>query len=131
MNYPAVVTIWFVTTAEPAEVLAHEPRADRGFGRKLLAQLNPAWPITPIGEFPLNRSSTPGPSEFYIAGYPGVAVVQTFVDDVSILSEAVPPAARLPAVGGHVPLRGGNRQRLRGLRPLHRRDGAPRLRLHP
>ncbi len=90
MNYPAVVTIWFVTTAEPAEVLAHEPRADRGFGRKLLAQLNPAWPITPIGEFPLNRSSTPGPSEFYIAGYPGVAVVQTFVDDVSILSEAVP-----------------------------------------
>ena len=103
MNYPAVVTLWFVNTAEPAKVLANEPRADRGFGRKLLAQLNPAWPITPIGEFPLNRSSTPGRDEFYIAGYPGVAVVQTFVEDVSVLSEAVPQLrACLPSADTYI-----------------------------
>lgn len=98
MNYPAVVTVWFVTAADPAAVLDGEPRADRGFGRKLLAQLNPSWPITPIGEFPLNRSSTPGPAEFYIAGYPGVAVVRTFVEDVSVLSQALPQLrASLPS----------------------------------
>lgn len=87
MSYPAVVTFWFVTAADPAEVLRAEPKADRGFGRKLLSQLNPAWPITPIGQFPLNRSSKPGRDEFYIAGYPGVAVVQTFVEDAAKLSE--------------------------------------------
>ncbi len=81
MEYPAVVTLWFVNTATPAEVLAREPKADRGFGRKLLAQVNPAWPITPIGAFPLNRSSTPGRDEFYIAGFPGVSVVRMLVDD--------------------------------------------------
>lgn len=98
MSYEAVVTLWFVDTADPAAVLVSEPRADRGFGRKLLAQLNPAGPITPIGEFPLNRSSSPGRDEFYIAGYPGVAVLQTFVDDVAVLSEAVPQLrASLPS----------------------------------
>ncbi|SDS33677.1 DUF6928 family protein [Corynebacterium timonense] len=98
MHYPAVVTVWFVNAADPAAVLDGEPRADRGFGRKLLAQLNPAWPITPIGEFPLNRSSTPGPAEFYIAGFPGVAVVRTFVEDVSVLSDAMPQLrASLPS----------------------------------
>lgn len=86
-SYPAVVTFWFVTTADPGAVLGAARKADRGFGRKLLAQINPAWPITPIGEFPLNRSSTPGRSEFYIAGYPGVAVVQTFVEDAARLTE--------------------------------------------
>lgn len=86
-SYPAVVTFWFVTAADPAEVLRAEPKADRGFGRKLLSQLNPAWPITPIGQFPLNRSSKPGRDEFYIAGYPGVAVVQTFVEDAGQLSD--------------------------------------------
>ena len=87
MAYPCVMTFWFVDTPTPGEVLAAEPKADRGFGRKLLAQINPAWPITPIGEFPLNRSSTPGRAEFYIAGYPSVAVVQTFVEDVDTVSE--------------------------------------------
>lgn len=86
-SYPAVVTFWFVTTADPGSVLGAARKADRGFGRKLLAQLNPAWPITPIGEFPLNRSSTPGRAEFYIAGYPGVAVVQTLVEDAARLTE--------------------------------------------
>ncbi|UIZ93301.1 hypothetical protein JZY91_02640 [Corynebacterium sp. CNCTC7651] len=89
MSYPAVVTFWFVTTADPAGVLQTEPKADRGFGRKLLSQVNPAWPITPIGEFPLNRSSQPGRHEFYIAGYPGVAVVQTFVADSEKLTETM------------------------------------------
>lgn len=89
VSYPAIVTFWFVTTADPGAVLASEPKADRGFGRKLLAQINPAWPITPIGEFPLNRSSKPGRDEFYIAGYPGVAVVQTFVADSEKLTETV------------------------------------------
>lgn len=89
LGYPAVVTFWFVTTADPAAVLAAQPRADRGFGRKLLSQLNPAWPITPIGQFPLNRSARPGRDEFYIAGYPGVAVVQTFVADAAQLADTV------------------------------------------
>ncbi|WP_288831787.1 DUF6928 family protein [uncultured Corynebacterium sp.] len=103
MNYPAVVTLWFVSAADPASVLVEQPRADRGFGRKLLSQLNPAWPITPIGEFPLNRSSTPGRDEFYIAGYPGVAVVQTFVDDVSAVSEALPQLrAALPSADTYI-----------------------------
>lgn len=87
MSYPAIVTVWFVSTPDPADVLESAPKADRGFGRKLLSQINPAWPITPIGEFPLNRSSTPGASEFYIAGYPGVAVVQTFVEEMAKISE--------------------------------------------
>ena len=89
ISYPAIVTFWFVTTADPGAVLDAEPKADRGFGRKLLAQINPTWPITPIGEFPLNRSSKPGRDEFYIAGYPGVAVVQTFVADSEKLTETV------------------------------------------
>lgn len=98
MSYPAVVTFWFVTSAHPDEVLAGEPKADRGFGRKLLAQINPAWPITPIGQFPLNRSSKPGRDEFYIAGYPGVAVVQTYVEDSEKLTETVAYLRRaLPA----------------------------------
>ncbi|EEI17605.1 DUF6928 family protein [Corynebacterium lipophiloflavum] len=88
MSLPCVVTVWFVNAPDPGAVLSGEPKADRGFGRKLLAQLNPAWPITAIGEFPLNRSSTPGRAEFYIAGYPGVAVVQTYVEDVTTASEA-------------------------------------------
>lgn len=86
MPFPCVVTMWFVTTSDPGEVLGAEPKADRGFGRKLLAHINPAWPITTIGEFPLNRSSTPGRAEYYIAGYPGVAVLQTLVDDVERVS---------------------------------------------
>lgn len=87
MSYPAAVTIWYVNAANPAAVLNSEPKADRGFGRKLLAQLNPAWPITPIGQFPLNRSSKASRDEFYIAGYPGVAVLQTFVPQCAKLSE--------------------------------------------
>lgn len=90
MGYPAVVTFWYVGAANPAAVLEAEPKADRGFGRKLLAQLNPQGPITPIGQFPLNRSTKPSRAEFYIAGYPGVAVLQTFVEDCEKLSEISP-----------------------------------------
>lgn len=102
MPFPAVVTVWFVNTADPAEVLAAEPKADRGFGRKLLAQVNPAWPITPIGSFPLNRSSTPGRDEFYIAGFPGISVVRMLIDDASTLSNPGPWAAALPAADVYV-----------------------------
>lgn len=87
MSHNAVVTCWFVNVAHPEDVLEGEPKADRGFGRKLLAQVNPAWPITPIGQFPLNRSSVPGVDEYYIAGYPGVAVVRFFVRDAERISE--------------------------------------------
>lgn len=87
MSFPAVVTLWFVNTDDVAGVVTREPKADRGFGRKYLAQLNPAWPITPIGQFPLNRSARPSRHEFYIAGYPGVTIVQTFLGNVEKLSE--------------------------------------------
>ena len=97
MSFPAVLTLWFVNTADPAGVLEREPKADRGFGRKLLSQVNPAWPITPIGSFPLNRSSVPGRDEFYIAGFPGVSVVRMLVDDCSALSTTTPWLSALPA----------------------------------
>ena len=87
MSFPAVVTLWYVNAADPAAVLGAEPKADRGYGRKLLAHMNPAWPITPIGQFPLNRSSKASRNEFYIAGYSGVAVLQTFVEDCFKLSD--------------------------------------------
>ena len=86
----AVVTIWFVTATDPAAVIASEPRSDRGFGRKYLAQLNPAWPITPIGQFALNPSLPASTDEYYIAGYPGVTLVQTVMEDVHRLSELEP-----------------------------------------
>lgn len=84
---PAVVTLWFVTAAEPASILEAEPKADRGYGRKYLSQLNPSWPITPIGQFPMNRSAPPAEGEFYIGGFPGVTVVQTWVEDLERLSD--------------------------------------------
>ncbi|MEZ2122505.1 hypothetical protein [Corynebacterium sp. CCM 9203] len=94
MNNPthtsAVITIWFVNTTDPAAVIASEPRSDRGFGRKYLAQLNPAWPITPIGQFALNRSVPASTDEYYIAGYPGVTLVQTVIDDIHRLSDLDP-----------------------------------------
>ncbi len=76
-----VVTVWYINVDSPAEVLNSEPRADRGFGRKFLSQLNPAFPVTPIGMFPLNRSAEVSDAEFYIGGYPGVTVVQTVVEE--------------------------------------------------
>ena len=36
----ALVTLWFVSAANPASVLEQEPKADRGFARKYLAQLD-------------------------------------------------------------------------------------------
>ena len=51
-----VVTLWFVSTADVAAVLATEPAPDRGFGRKFLSQLDSSKPITMIGTFPLNLS---------------------------------------------------------------------------
>ncbi|MGP6174959.1 DUF6928 family protein [Corynebacterium sp. A21] len=85
-----VVTLWFITADSPTAVIESEPRADRGFGRKYLAQLNPAWPISPIGQFPLNRSTPASRGEFYIAGFPGVTIVQTVVEDLEQLSELSP-----------------------------------------
>ncbi len=82
----AIVTFWFVTAADPHSIIRSEPRADRGFGRKYLAHLNPSWPITPIGQFSLNRSAPASANEFYIAGFPGVTIVQTALEDVTSLS---------------------------------------------
>ena len=59
-----VATIWFVTAAEPLSVLTAEPDHDRGFGRKYLALLDPRLTVTPIGDFPLNRSAPAGAGEF-------------------------------------------------------------------
>ena len=69
VKYPfpsATVTIWCVSTAHPRDVFANDPAPDRGFGRKLLAQLNPQWPVTHMGDFPLNRSTSAGHGEIYI-----------------------------------------------------------------
>lgn len=94
----AVLTLWYVTvgdSSEPAadiaKVLNANPKADRGFGRKYLSQLNPAFPVTPIGQFPLGRSAQADVGEFYIGGYPGVTVVQTVImDDALTLSKLSP-----------------------------------------
>lgn len=88
--HDAVVTLWFVSASDPAAVLSKSPKADRGFGRKYLALLDPSWPIAVFGQFPLNRSVTVSPGEFYIAGYPGVTVVQTLVNNMTKLSELDP-----------------------------------------
>lgn len=85
-SHDTVITLWFVTATHPEKVIATMPRADRGFGRKLLSQLNPRWPITPIGQFALNRSAQPSRSEFYIAGFPGLSIIQTVVDDLTMIS---------------------------------------------
>ncbi len=81
-----VVTLWYISTENPGSVLELQPKADRGFGRKFLAQLNPSWPVTVIGQFPLNRSALTDASEFYIAAYPGVTVIQTVLDVAATLS---------------------------------------------
>ncbi|WP_293953850.1 DUF6928 family protein [uncultured Corynebacterium sp.] len=86
----AIVTFWFVTAADPQSIIRSEPRADRGFGRKYLAHLNPSWPITPIGQFSLNRSVPASANEFYIAGFPGVTILQTALEDVTSLSKLDP-----------------------------------------
>lgn len=82
-----LVTLWFVNAANPSTVLHQEHKVDRGFARKYLAQLNPAWPLTHIGDFDMTRSATPGVDEFYIGGYPGLSVVQTVIPDLRKLSE--------------------------------------------
>lgn len=86
-RHDGVVTLWYVTTEQPAAIIATHPRADRGFGRKLLAQLNPRWPITVIGQFDLNRSAPASESEYYIAGFPGVSVLQTYLPEATRLTE--------------------------------------------
>ncbi|ALC05278.1 hypothetical protein CDES_04160 [Corynebacterium deserti GIMN1.010] len=86
----AIVTLWFVSASDPQSIIRSEPRADRGYGRKLLAQLNPAWPITPIGQFALNRSVPASENEFYIAGFPGITIIQTVLEDVTSLSKLSP-----------------------------------------
>lgn len=81
-----VLTLWFVTAAHPEKIIAMSPRADRGFGRKLLAMLNPRWQVTPIGQFSLNRSAAPSAGEFYIAAFPGISVIQMVLPDSTLLS---------------------------------------------
>lgn len=88
----AVINLWYVTADSPAAVLAAEPRADRGYGRKYLAQLNPAFPVTPIGQFPVNRSAPADEAEFYIGGYPGVTLVQTVIVNEDLRLSALPQA---------------------------------------
>ncbi|MBN9644657.1 DUF6928 family protein [Corynebacterium mendelii] len=85
-----VVTVWYTDTDDIAHAIATGPHADRGFGRKFLAQLNPYAPATPIGEFPMNRSVPASVDEYYIAGYPGVTMVQTVVDDLWEVSKLDP-----------------------------------------
>ncbi|AZA09725.1 DUF6928 family protein [Corynebacterium pseudopelargi] len=91
-EHQTVVTLWYLTTADPAAVIQLQPKADRGFGRKLLAQLNPLWPITPIGQFALNRSAQASKDEFYIAGFPGLSIVQTCLDTAA--PSAIPEQLR-------------------------------------
>lgn len=82
-----IVTLWFVSAAQPRTVMEAEPEADRGFARKYLSQFNPAWPLTHIGDFDMARSSAPGVGEFYIGGYPGLSVVQTVFTNTVRISE--------------------------------------------
>ena len=63
----AVLTLWYISKPNAEEVLKTEPKADRGFGRKFLAQLDPTFPVTPIGQFPLNRSAQTDPNEYYLS----------------------------------------------------------------
>lgn len=103
----AATTLWYISTPDVAAVLHDEPRADRGFGRKFLAQLRPDWPVTPIGQFPLNRSTDASRGEFYIAAYPGVAVVHTLLDAIERPSRLSPdlltalPADDIYAISTH------------------------------
>ncbi|WP_313770379.1 DUF6928 family protein [Corynebacterium anserum] len=81
------MTLWFVTTPEPRTVMEAEPPTNRGFARKYLAQLNPRWPLTHIGDFDMSRSAEPGVHEFYIGSYPGLSVVQWVLENTWKLSE--------------------------------------------
>lgn len=93
-----VVTLWFVTASEPEKVVAAAYRADRGFGRKLLAQLHPTAPVALIGQFSLNHSASASRGEYYIAGFPGLSIIQTTVTNLSSLSTLNPLLLRsIPA----------------------------------
>ncbi|TYR16484.1 DUF6928 family protein [Corynebacterium urealyticum] len=82
-----LVTLWFVNAADPRSVLDAEPAPDRGFARKYLSQVNPAWPLTHIGDFDMTRSTSPDVHEFYIGAFPEVSVVQTIMPGLLRLSE--------------------------------------------
>ena len=87
----AAVTLWFLDAADhPAKILANNPVADRGFGRKYLAHMYPSAPLTLLGQFPLNRSAQVSAEEYYIGAYPGITVVQTIIDDALELSKLSP-----------------------------------------
>lgn len=77
----ATVTLWFLDSrATPSTITSSITRTttpDRGFGRKFLAQLGPQWPVTCLGDFPLNRSIPAGDSEFYIGTFGLASVIQT------------------------------------------------------
>lgn len=98
----AVLTLWFVNASDPAAVLRAEPKADRGFGRKFLAQLNPAFPITPIGQFPLNRSAHADTGEYYVGGYQGITVVQTVIEGGALKLSTLPPALLYAQAAHHI-----------------------------
>lgn len=80
------VTVWFVSTPDLAQAVAHLPAADRGFGRKFLAHHRPGAPISIFGQFPLNRSAEAGEDEYYIGGFPGFSVIQLVLDYPARLS---------------------------------------------
>lgn len=44
----AVLTLWYISQPNAEEVLKTEPKADRGFGRKFLAQLDPTLSLIHI-----------------------------------------------------------------------------------
>ncbi|WCZ35997.1 DUF6928 family protein [Corynebacterium heidelbergense] len=121
-----LVTLWCVraeaTDRKPRAILDAEPQADRGFARKYLAQLNPRWPLTHIGDFDMSRSAPPSESEFYIGAYPGLSVVQVVLPGLLRLTDmpeqlrsvapagdiyatcSVPPGYEAPSVGQLDPL---------------------------
>lgn len=85
-----LATLWFATDATPRAVMDAEPQPDRGFARKYLAQFNPRWPLTHIGDFDMARSAPPGSREFYIGAYPGLTVIQTVIPGL-IRPSDIPP----------------------------------------
>ena len=82
-----LVTLWFVSAAQPRTILEAASHPDRGFAGKYLAQYNPSWPLTHIGDFDMTRSAPPGVDEFYIGGYGGLSVVQTVFTGQLVISE--------------------------------------------
>lgn len=57
----------------------------------------------PIGQFALNRSVPASANEFYIAGFPGITIIQTVLEDVTSLSKLNPRLLRsVPATDVYI-----------------------------